>query len=81
VDERVSHAFRLCLARAPRDAERKVLRKLYEAQREADRSNPLKVRELFATFAVPPGVCLEELAAWYAVATVLLNLDETITKG
>jgi mono/diheme cytochrome c family protein len=81
VDERARHAFRLCLAREPRDVERKALRKLYEAQREADRSNLPKVRELFATFPVPPDVPLEELAAWYAVATALLNLDETITKG
>jgi hypothetical protein len=30
---------------------------------------------------VPESYTAEELAAWYAVATALLNLDETITKG
>jgi hypothetical protein len=30
---------------------------------------------------LPSGATREELAAWYAVATVLMNLDETITKG
>jgi hypothetical protein len=31
--------------------------------------------------AVPANVSLEEFAAWYSVATTLLNLHETITKG
>ncbi len=31
-------------------------------------------------FVLPKGVKMEELAAWTAVARVLLNLDETITK-
>jgi hypothetical protein len=81
VGERVRHAFRLCLAREPRDAERKVLRDLYEAQLEAGRRGPHRVRELFATFGAPNEVTLEEFGACYAVATALLNLDETITKG
>jgi hypothetical protein len=29
----------------------------------------------------PAGASLEKLAAWTVVANVLLNLDETITKG
>jgi hypothetical protein len=29
----------------------------------------------------PSDLAPEELAAWYAVATTILNLDETITKG
>jgi hypothetical protein len=57
VDERLRHAFRLCLARAPRDSELSVLRQLYESSR---------------------GDTPE--AGWYAVATALLNLDETITR-
>jgi hypothetical protein len=81
VDGRIRHAFRLCLAREPRDVERSVLRRLYEAQREAGRSNLQKVRELCAAFPAPREVPPEEFAAWYAVATALLNLDETITKG
>ena len=31
-------------------------------------------------FALPKGVTMEQLAAWTAVARVLLNLDEAITK-
>ncbi len=80
-DERIRHAFRLCLARSPSGAEQKVLGKLFESQREASRANPSATRDLLAGVAVPAGVVPEEFAAWYAVATALLNLDETITKG
>lgn len=81
VDQRIDHAFRCCLARSPKPAELQALRKLFDAQREASRREPQAAQELFADFPIPPGVAREDLAAWYAVATVLLNLDETITKG
>ena len=83
-DERIAHAFRLCLSRAPSDREAQVLRKLYDAQREAAKAGGdagAAVKELFAGVAVPDGTAPEELSAWYAVAAALLNLDETITKG
>ena len=37
--------------------------------------------DLVGALPLPSGTSREELAAWYAVATALLNLDETITKG
>jgi hypothetical protein len=36
---------------------------------------------LLVNFPVPEGSTPGEFAAWYAVTTVLLNLDEAITKG
>jgi hypothetical protein len=82
VDERLGHAFRLCLSRAPSDREVQVLRKLYESQREAARGDGgAAAKELLAGSAPPEGVAAEDLAAWYSVAAALLNLDETITKG
>ncbi len=59
VDVRIRHAFRLALAREPKDSELQTLTKLFETERTT----------------------AGEAAAWYAVATALLNLDETITKG
>ncbi len=59
VDDRLRHAFRLAVARLPKEGEVQTLRALFEAQRAAS----------------------GESAAWQAVATVLLNLDETINKG
>lgn len=81
VDQRIDFAVRLCLARSPKASEVQTLRKLFEAQREASRRDTAATNQLFADFPVPPGVAQEELAAWYALATALLNLDETITKG
>jgi hypothetical protein len=78
---RIHYAFRLCLARNPRDVEMKTLQALYEAQRATGRRDPKAVQQLLAGVPLPPGVTAEELAAWYAVAAALLNLDETITKG
>jgi mono/diheme cytochrome c family protein len=76
IDERLGHAFRLCLARPPRTAELQVLHQLYEAQR----GDAKGARELCTGFTMPPDTSPEEFAGWYAVATALLNLDETINK-
>ena len=81
VDGRISHMFRLCVSRAPTPPERKVLRRLYDEQLQAAQSNLKAVQDLVGTLSLPRGVAREELAAWYAVAAALLNLDETITKG
>lgn len=81
VDDRLRHAFRLCVTRLPRDGELAVLRRLYDAQLQAYRAGPAAARQVVQGIAAPAGVSPEELAAWCAVATALLNLDETITKG
>src|SRR5262249_44587020 len=81
VEERIAHAVRLCLARPPKGNEVAVLRRLYEGQQEKYRQKPQAARELLVDVRVPPRVALHEFAAWYAVASALLNLDETITKG
>jgi hypothetical protein len=77
-DDRIRRAFRLCLVRAPREAETAALRRLYEAQLAA--ADPRAARELTAEFPAAPGTRPEEMAAWFAVASAILNLDETITK-
>lgn len=80
-DDRLRYAFRICVARDPRDSELGVLRQLLEGQRERGKANPKTARTLLGNFPVPEGFSPAEYAAWYAVATALLNLDETITKG
>jgi hypothetical protein len=81
VDERIRHAFELCVARSPAESELKTLRDLYEAQLKASRQEPAAAEQLVGKFSKPEGVSMAEFAAWYSVATALLNLDETITKG
>jgi hypothetical protein len=69
------------VARVPEAEEVDLLEKLWDAQRAAARNKPATVKELLAKFPPPNEATAEEFAAWYAVATVLLNLDETISKG
>jgi hypothetical protein len=74
--------FRLCESRAPSPLERKALRQLYDEQLRAAQDDPKAAKALVGPFLpLPNRAAREELAAWYAVATALLNLDETITKG
>lgn len=79
--ERIDHMFRLCESRTPSLLERKALRRLYDEQLRAAQSDPKAASALVGALPLPSGTSREELAAWYAVATALLNLDETITKG
>ena len=83
--ERVDYAFRRCLARSPSNAERSALLTLLgkEAIRfAAPGATPwdLAARDAKSPTALPAGVTPAQAAAWTAVARVLLNLDETITK-
>jgi hypothetical protein len=80
VEERIRHAFQLCVTRPPGDAETAVLRRLFDDQLKAYSGNDRPARDLIGE-ASPAGVTPAELAAWYAVAAALLNLDEAITKG
>jgi hypothetical protein len=83
--QRLTYAFRRCLARTPAEAESDALLALLDKQSErfAD-GNP----DPWALLAdkpedrpkLPEGTTPAQLAAWTAVSRVLLNLDETITK-
>jgi hypothetical protein len=83
VEARARRAFRLCVSREPRPHEVQRLTQLYQQQLsryKEDRS----AAEKMATSELgpaPEGMDVQELAAWTVVANVLLNLDETITKG
>ena len=82
---RLTWAFRRCVSRAPSDHERDVLLKLLAQQTTKFSSPEAKPWELAANDpinppALPDGVTPAQLASWTAVARVLLNLDETVTK-
>ena len=80
---RATFAFRTVLARMPKPEEIARLAKLFDS--ELSRYlNDRAAAEKMATSELgkPAGSAnLAELAAWTVVANVLLNLDETITKG
>jgi hypothetical protein len=81
-EERINFAFRLATARTPEPRERAVLReaarqRLAEYRRRADdTAKLLGVGESKYNSRLNP----TELAAWTTVASMILNLDETITK-
>jgi hypothetical protein len=81
LEEQLRHAFQLCLARAPKEKEVAVLKRLYEEQLGALQSEPAAVKQLLKDQNVPQRWSPPEFAAWQAVSTALLNLDETITKN
>ncbi|MFT5129429.1 MAG: hypothetical protein ACI8W8_003051 [Rhodothermales bacterium] len=86
---RIAHAFRLATARKPSAAESATLLALYQGQRARYLGDAKSARELLEAVRgdLAAGVSLfeteaaAELAAWFQLASVLLNLDETITRG
>jgi hypothetical protein len=79
---RASYAFRLATGRSPEGKEWRVLRDLLKKQREVfGKDQPAAVKFLsVGESARDKGIPPAELAAWTTVTSVILNLDETITK-
>jgi hypothetical protein len=83
--DRISYAFRLCVARKPSTEEQRVVLALLQKQEQRLATGWLSARDLTG-FGVsdesplPGNFTPNDWAAWTAVSRVLLNLDETITK-
>jgi len=82
-DAKIAYAFRLATARAPDSQESEVLKNIHDAQLAVYRADPAAAESLLKVGESPRDEKLDpsDLAAWTAVASVILNLDETITKG
>ncbi len=80
-EEKVSYGFRLCVAREPNEAELNHLVEVYRQELARFESNPSAAETIIGKPPKTPDVSSSELAAWFYVANILLNLDETITKG
>ncbi|HUS07673.1 MAG TPA: DUF1553 domain-containing protein, partial [Bryobacteraceae bacterium] len=81
-DERITYAVQLVLAREPGPAERKVLQEAL-ARFQARYAGDEKAAVDFVSQGDSPrnpGLQAKELAPYTALASVLLNLDETVTK-
>ncbi|MBI3836481.1 MAG: PSD1 domain-containing protein [Planctomycetia bacterium] len=80
---RLKFAFRLCTARMPNERELSILRQIVEQNLAKYRQNPAAANKLIGIGESPRPSEIDpiELAAWTTVSNVLLNLDETITKG
>jgi hypothetical protein len=82
LDGRVTFAFRTVLARSPTAAERAVLARQYDRLHARYQADPKAAAVLVTAGRFPPPEKLNpvEHAAWTALANLLLNLDETITR-
>jgi hypothetical protein len=87
--ERITYAVRRCLSREPMHDEVGVLQAFVAAQKERfakPGADPLLLLSDDETTrgklekSLPSGTTAADLAAWTALARVVLNLDETITK-
>jgi hypothetical protein len=88
VEDRVRYGFRLVLARRPVSAELAHLLELYSENLERYLRDPAAAKAMASRDAAAIAIAdtdrgreMAELAAWTVVTNVLLNLDETLTKG
>ena len=79
---RIHYGFRLVTGRAPSAAEIRAVARVVEAGLSRYRARPEAAAKLLAVGEFPsdPKLDRPELAAWTAAASVLLSMDETITK-
>ena len=84
-DEKVAFAFQRCLARSPNLEELAVVRDIFTHELNRLQTQPEVSKEIIGAFQLPAGIArpadVNSWAAWFCVANVLLNLDETITKN
>ena len=81
VEQRLIYGFQRTLSRKPNTQELQFLTRLLTAELKRSKADPKAAKTLLTGHKIPPNVEPDELAAWFYVAHVLLNLDETITKG
>jgi hypothetical protein len=81
-DDRLVYAFRLALSRRPSETELGRLRNSLSFYQDHYRTDAKAAAELVSQGEAPrdKNIDIPELAAYTAVASLLLNLDETITK-
>lgn len=81
-DKIASTAFFLATARKPDEEERGVLLDVYRQQLDTYRKNKESAKELLAVGESKPDerIAPSDLAAWTSVCTLILNLDETMTR-
>jgi hypothetical protein len=83
VESRLAYAFRLATARRPVKDEIKILRDALMKQLAVFQADSQAAEKLLSvgSFKAKGGLDRGELAAWTTIASMILNLDETVTKG
>ena len=80
---RLVYAFRRATARKPSGDELKILEQVLEDARANYTKNPDSAMNFLkvGAYAATSGAAPTELASWSNIASLLLNLDETLTKN
>ncbi len=84
MESRIQFAFQTALSRHARTVEMQYLKPLLARRQNHFTKNPQAAAELVnhvKGWAPPPDIQPAELATWFYLANILLNLDETITKN
>jgi len=81
--QRITHGFRLATGRLPNDDELNLLTDAFQQQADTFRHDSPAIANLLNVGDSPADKALDpvQLASWTAFCRILLNLDETITKG
>jgi len=82
-ESRLTFAFRQATGRSPAADEMKVLEDILKKELADFRNDAESAKKLLnvGNFKAAGGLDQSELAAWTTVASMILNLDETVTKG
>jgi len=78
--DQLAFAFRLALSRRPAPGELSALQTAYEQTAGRYSADPQSLQQLLAGRSIP-AANQASAAAWFSIAQILLNLDETITKN
>ncbi|NRB27804.1 MAG: hypothetical protein HRU37_09015, partial [Roseibacillus sp.] len=80
---RIDYGFRLALSRPATKAEVQVIERVLGDQLTRFRNDPQKAKEFVAVGDMARDETIEapDHAAWMVVAQLLLNMDETLTRG
>ncbi len=82
LEARLTYGFRLCVSREPNPKEFAILEKLYQSEKSKLQADPkiaaARLKNLLPRLRAK-NVDQMEAAAWFAIANVLLNLDETMS--
>ena len=81
IDDRIAYAFRRAISRPPTARELEVLKRGFERYRKTYETDADAAAKFVGHGDSPliPGIDAKDLAAYAATASVILNLDETIT--
>ncbi|QDT36477.1 PSD1 and planctomycete cytochrome C domain-containing protein [Stratiformator vulcanicus] len=78
--DRIIRGFRLATSRRPSEPELRILTRRLDSAVEQFSKDPAAARQLAKKHERPENVSVDTFAAWTTVASILLNLDESISR-